>query len=240
MVAETCLRGLVLAAPDHRKVLAMTIFEQYVLSMNDLAGLFLAFRNREQAPIMKSFLEFRLDAPQRARLLRVGAVRGRRRALQRARPADAVRGRGDARTSTRRTPTSVALRVYHLVKDLRKATDQGTRQRWRWPSSRARRRRHRQRRELAERRRVEGLTPDQVAMLVLDSKRRSLYRPGLTAEEGAMAQVIDAIDTVTRAGSEPDLRLPPDQRPVSAASRPFSDRPHPLTPSPSTERWDQS
>ena len=61
-VAETCLRGLVLAAPDHRKVLAMTIFEQYVLSMSDLAGLFLAFRNREQAPIMKSFMEFKLDA----------------------------------------------------------------------------------------------------------------------------------------------------------------------------------
>ena len=37
----------------------MTIFEQYVQAMSDLAGLFLAFRNRHEAPIVKTFLEFR-------------------------------------------------------------------------------------------------------------------------------------------------------------------------------------
>src|SRR5689334_10245922 len=51
VVAETCLRGLVLASPEHRKILAMTIFEQYVQSMNDLAGIFIALRNRNQAPV---------------------------------------------------------------------------------------------------------------------------------------------------------------------------------------------
>ena len=62
IVAETCLRGLVTESPEHRKILAMSIFEQYVSAMNDLAGLFTAFRNRSTAPILKSFLEFRLDA----------------------------------------------------------------------------------------------------------------------------------------------------------------------------------
>src|SRR6478735_4041715 len=42
ILAETCLRGLVLESPPHRKVLAMTIFEQYVGAMSDLAALFTA------------------------------------------------------------------------------------------------------------------------------------------------------------------------------------------------------
>mgnify|MGYP001374167208 CR=1 FL=1 len=46
-----------------------------------------------------------------------------------------------------------------------------------------------------------GLTPDQVAMFVLDPQRRSLVVQGLTADEGAMARVVAAIDTATRASS---------------------------------------
>ena len=38
-------------------------------------------------------------------------------------------------------------------------------------------------------------------MLVLDSKRRSIYVQGLTADESAMGQVVDAIDSATRAAS---------------------------------------
>ena len=62
VVAETCLRGLVVESPDHRKALAKTIFEQYLLSLTDLVGLFAAFGRRQTAPIVKTFLEFRLDA----------------------------------------------------------------------------------------------------------------------------------------------------------------------------------
>jgi hypothetical protein len=36
---------------------------------------------------------------------------------------------------------------------------------------------------------------------VLDSKHRNLYVQGLTADESAMAQVIDTIDAATRASS---------------------------------------
>ena len=39
----------------------MQIFEQYVLALGDLAGLFSAILNRQNAPIMKTFMEFRLD-----------------------------------------------------------------------------------------------------------------------------------------------------------------------------------
>ncbi len=202
VVAETCLRGLVTDTPEHRKVLAMTIFEQYVLSMNDLAGLFLAFRNRNEAPILKSFLEFRLnasnatgffDAVQMATDVELVA------ALDLPLPVE-VTARCphlDAKDSY-----SLALAVYHLVQDLRKATDKGNvgalalsqfvgqaggaliADDAKWLNGAA-----------------SKLTPDQVAMLVLDPKRRGIYVQGLTADEGAMGQVVDAIDTATRAAS---------------------------------------
>ena len=199
MVAETCLRGLVLANPDHRKVLAMTIFEQYVLSMSDLAGLFLAFRNRETSPIMKSFMEFKLDAASALDFFesvqdmgdyQLCAVLGLPMPFQIA---------AECPHLDEKEAYEVGVAISHLVKDLRKATDQNSAI------------------HLAQFASASGgiiasnaswlpeegahVTPDQVAMLVLDSKRRSIMVQGLTAEEGAMAQVIDAIDTVTRAGS---------------------------------------
>jgi hypothetical protein len=202
VVAETCLRGLVLATPEHRKVLAMTIFEQYVQSMNDLAGLFIAFRNRDKAPILKSFMEFRLDAQNAAAFF------------------DAVQSVTDVELCAsldlplpgqvrylyphldEKDSYSVAVAIYQLVQDLRRATDQGN------AAAMA----------LAQFAGQAGgaiiaddakwlngagskLTPDQVAMLVLDSKRRSIYVQGLTADESAMGKVVDAIDTTTRAAS---------------------------------------
>ena len=197
-VAETCLRGLVLAAPDTRKVLAMTIFEQYVLSISDLACLFLAFRNREQTPIMKSFMEFKLDAAnaldffesvQNMGDYQLCAVLGLPMPFQ----IEAECPHLDEKDAY-----EVGVAIHHLVKDLRKATSNesaiylsqlasagngliASNANW-LPDN-------------------HGVTPDQVALLVLDSKRRSLMVQGLTAEEAPMAQVIDAIDTVTRAGS---------------------------------------
>jgi hypothetical protein len=202
IVAETCLRGLVLDTPEHRKVLAMTIFEQYVNAMNDLAGLFIAMRNRQRTPVLKSFLEFRLDAASASHFF------------------DAVQDAGDAQLIASLglpMPYEVAsvcahldaeerysleVAVHHLVKDLRKATDQGDAAALalaqfagmssgsviaadaRWLEGAG-----------------DGLTPDQVALLVLDSRRRSIFVQGLTADENAMGQVVDAIDTATRAAS---------------------------------------
>jgi hypothetical protein len=94
------------------------------------------------------------------------------------------------------------IAVHHLMLDLRKATDQGD--------------------EAAlalaqfagqidsaiiasDAKWLDGLgsdvSPDQVAMLVFDQKRRALYVQGLTADEKQMGRVVDAIDTATRAAS---------------------------------------
>ncbi len=199
VVAETCLRGLVVADPDHRKVLAMTIFEQYVLSMSDLAGLFLAFRNRDQAPIMKSFMEFKLDAAnaldffetvEKMGDIQLCAVLGLPLPFQIAAECPHL-DEDELR--------EVGIAIHHLVQDLRKATDQSSALYLAQFASVAGGVIASDARWLPE----EGVnvTPDQVAMLVLDNKRRSLIVQGLTAEEGAMAQVIDAVDTVTRAAS---------------------------------------
>ena len=202
IVAETCLRGLVLESPDHRKVLAMSIFEQYIGAMNDLAGLFTAFLNRDRAPIMKSFLEFRLDAQTTPAFFE--AVRSVNdidlcTALGLPLPREAQYKYDHLNANE---AYDVAVAIYHLVQDLRKVTNQGDAAAMalaqfagqisnaviasdaKWLNGAA-----------------SGLTPDQVAMLVLDTRRRVFTVQGLSAEEGPMAQVVDAIDTATRAAS---------------------------------------
>ena len=202
VVAESCLRSLVVESPDHRKVLAMTIFEQYVQAMADLAGLFYAFEKRNEAPILKSFMEYRLDAPKAMAFF------------------DTIRNTSDPELCgmldlpmppyvralcphlDEEEAYSVSVAVHHLMLDLRKATAQGEAGALALA-------------QMSEQvggaiiapdaRWLDGvktdINPDEVAMLVLDSKRRSFHVQGLTADEGAMGQVVDALDTVTRAAS---------------------------------------
>jgi hypothetical protein len=202
VVAESCLRSLVVESPDHRKVLAMTIFEQYVQGMSDLAGLFYAFEKRNEAPILKTFMEFRLDAPKASAFF------------------ETIRNTSDPELCgmldipmpayvralcphlDQEEAYAVAVAVHHLMQDLRKATEHGEAGALALA-------------QMSEQvggaiiapdaRWLDGarskLNPDEVAMLVLDSKRRSFYVQGLTADENALGQVVDALDTVTRAAS---------------------------------------
>ncbi len=201
VVAETCLRGLVLAMPEHRKVLAMTIFEHYVSAMNDLAGLFIAIRNRNQAPVLKSFLEFRLDADSAGFFF------------------NAVRSAGNAELCAALDlpmPYEVAERcphldpedayqleiaVHHLTQDIRKATDQGDGAALALAQFAGTAANAVIANDAKWLDRGQDITPDQVAMLVLDNRRRAIHVQGLTADENAMGQVVNSIDTVTRAAS---------------------------------------
>jgi len=60
-IAETCFRALAMDNPPHRKVLAMNIMEQYVHTASDLIGLYAAIKQRGREPVMRAFLEFKLD-----------------------------------------------------------------------------------------------------------------------------------------------------------------------------------
>lgn len=62
-IAETCFRALAMDNPPHRKVLAMNIMEQYVHTASDLIGLYAALKQRGRQPVMRAFLEFKLDHP---------------------------------------------------------------------------------------------------------------------------------------------------------------------------------
>ena len=202
VVAEACLRALVLESPDHRKVLAMTIFEQYVRAMNDLAGLFTAFLNREKAPILKTFMDFRLDHKNSTAFF--DAVRSVSdtelcRVLDLPLPVEVASA---CPHLDEEDAYSVAVAIYHLAQDLRKSTDE------KGPAPLALAEVSNQIDAAVIAPSVEwlngagrGLTPDQVAMLVLDSRRQTLVVQGLSAEERPMAQVVDAIDTATRAAS---------------------------------------
>ena len=61
-VAEALLRGLVTADPDDRKVMGMRIVEEYLNASQELVGLYLALRNRQEMPVVRTFLEFELSA----------------------------------------------------------------------------------------------------------------------------------------------------------------------------------
>jgi len=202
ILAETCLRGLVVESPEHRKVLAMTIFEQYIGAMGDLAGLFQAFRNRELAPVVRSFLEFKLDAASALNFYaEIANSSDAQLCASLGLPIPAFAGAMAPHLDGEDT-RELEIAVHHLMLDLRKATDQGD--------------------EAAlalaqfagqvdnaiianDAKWLDGLgadvTPDQVAMLVFDQRRRSLYVQGLTADEKAMGRVVDGIDTATRAAS---------------------------------------
>jgi hypothetical protein len=201
IVAETCMRGLVLASPEHRKILAMQIFEQYVLALSDLAGLFSALLNRANAPIMKTFMEFKLDQPSALRFFE--AIQSRSdvevcRLLGLPLPDEV----GQACPHLNEDDQyQLAVAIYHLAQDLRKTTEQGSEGALalaelagriggaviaadtRWMEAEAQ------------------TSPDQVAMLMLDSRRRAIHVQGISADEHVMAKVVDAVDTVTRASS---------------------------------------
>ena len=202
VVAESCLRSLVLESTEHRKVLAMTIFEQYLQSMSDLAGLFLAFQRRHEAPILKTFLEFRLDSSQATNFFQAIATVSDAEliaGLDLPAPAEVA---ALCPHLSKDEAYSVSVAIHHLAQDLRKVTAQGEAGALalaqmagqiggavlasdaRWLDGSA-----------------SNLTPDQVAVLVMDSRRRTIYAQGLTADESAMGQVVDAVDTATRAAS---------------------------------------
>ena len=61
IVAEACLKGLVLSDLGDRKLLAATVYERFVAAASDLVALYRAIEQRRRQPIMSSMLGFRLD-----------------------------------------------------------------------------------------------------------------------------------------------------------------------------------
>ncbi len=195
VVAETCLRALVLANTGDRKLLGMTIYEQFVNSASDLVALVAALRARSVAPIARTFLDFHLDAEDARRFFAgVATLSGVEMLATLGLPAPAPARPGRARGGE--ADVSRALRLaladLHRLSDFR---DLGERalalasdhlrngvtlaERTGWLAGRE-------------------LSPTQVAAIAMDTRSGRIDIAALRVDEERLAQVVDAIDVMTR------------------------------------------
>ena len=201
IMAETCLRALVMASPPHRKVLAMNIMEQYVLAASDLVGLYRAIKQRGSEPLMRAFLGFRLDRAsalsffqemattpgvellarlglpspddiaRRCPSLPKGDVKDLKKAL--------VQMLGDLKR-TGEMGESAALALVQMAGESRAGgalVKQST-----WLDN-------------------VGLRPDQVASIALDERRRTVSVTAISVDEKRLQSIVGVIDAMTNASS---------------------------------------
>lgn len=197
VVAETCLRALVLADAADRKLLGMTVYEQFVQAASDLIGLHRALRRRRTQPIAQGYLEFKLDVvaaraffaelsvegaagmleavdlPHPAVLPPVPRMgRKERRELEKA-LRDAVRDLEELASYQELGERALAVASDHL----RGATALTDRTQW-----------------LAGR----AITPGQVASIALDGEHGRLDIAALRIDEERLEEVVNGIDVITR------------------------------------------
>jgi hypothetical protein len=228
-IAETCFRALAMDNPPHRKVLAMNIMEQYVHTASDLIGLYAALKQRGREPIMRAFLDFKLDA--------ASAIRFFREVAETPTP-DLLASLGLP------MPEAIAQRCASLsqsdVKDLKRAMDQMlydlayTVQ----PGESA----AMALAQMAGESRIGsalanqsmwldkvGLRKDQVASFSLDARRRTVNVTAITVDEKKLENVISTINAMTRAAEnliyavltmyQEDARTSGKKNPRSAVKR---------------------
>lgn len=198
VVAETCFRALALDSPGHRKVLAMEIFNQYVLALADLIGLYTAIQERTQRPILESFLNFELNpATSRAFFAEVTerspsqllAALGLpfpdqlRDLYPEMRPKEAKDLSGAIQAvawnleKMREREAGTALALGQVAAELKSGSPLTQCSDWL---------------------RDQRLAPDQVAALVLDYRRRTVSVNPLSVDEHRLSEIVDAIDIMTR------------------------------------------
>ena len=197
VVAETCLRALVLANADDRKLLGMTVYQQFVQAASDLIALHRALRRRAAQPIAQSFLDFRLDAPAArvffAELLAEGAA-GMLAAVDLPTPAALPQIPGMGRKERRELEKSLqaAVRDFEQLaayqelgeRALTIAADHlaGTTalaDRTQWLAGRP-------------------MSPNQVASIALDPANGRLDIAALRVDEERLEEVVNGIDVFTR------------------------------------------
>lgn len=198
-VAEALFRSQALADPDDRKLMGMRIVEEYLGAAQELMALYVALRRRRQQPLIKSFLDFELSAAS------VGAFRaltiGRTpeelmRDLGLPILSDVEAARGEIPRRDWKQFAAATASVAHGIERVQKL-DQGVlleladglksssalAHKLDW---------------LPERR----MNPDQVALVVLNSRRRVVLAHALSVHEPQLEVFIDAIDKITAASRD--------------------------------------
>lgn len=195
VVAETCLRALVLANAGDRKLLGMQVYEQFVNAASDLIALVTALRARGAAPIARTFMDFQLDGEAVRRFfadvaglggmemlaaLGLPGPQGVRPGLPRTIERDVTRALRDALADFQRLndlrdlgERALVLAHDHFAAGVTLADRTG------WLAGRE-------------------LSPGQVASVAMDARRGRLDIAALRVDEERLAQVVDAIDVITR------------------------------------------
>jgi hypothetical protein len=199
VVAETCLRALVMESPPARKVLAMTVMEQYVQAAGDLIGLWHALKERGREPIMRTFLDFRLDRASALAFFReVASTPGPELLDALGLPRQeqipvrfASLSKSDARDLDRA--------VHQLLIDLRKTVDMGEAGALALAQMAGERRAGAAMTHQSAWLDNVGLRPDQVAAIALDERRHTVNVTAISVDERKLQNMVNAIDTMTRA-----------------------------------------
>ena len=198
-VAEALFRSQALADPDDRKVIGMRIVEEYLNAAQDLMALYVALRRRHEQPLMATFTNFELSAPSVAafRILTAGRSPDELlRDLQLPTLADVESARGEIPRQDWKqfagAVTTIANGIgrvqkvdqgvlLELADGLKQSTAITHKMDW-----------------LPER----SMNPDQVALVVLNQRRRVLLTHALAIHEPQLEVFIDAIDKITAAARD--------------------------------------
>jgi hypothetical protein len=198
VVAETCLRALVMTTPPQRKVLAMTIMEQYVAAASDLIGLYHAIKRRAIAPVMRTFSEFTLDRATSVAFFQEIARTPAPELLDTLglpQPSDIARrlpslSKADAR--------DLARALDQLLYDLNYVAQPGETAALALAQMAGEAERSVVLKDTAWLDDI-GLRNDQVASMALDPRRRTVNIAAVTVDEKKLERVISAINAMTRA-----------------------------------------
>lgn len=198
-VAEALFRGLVLADPADRKVMGMRIVEEYLAAAEEFMGLYLALRGRSAQPVVRTFMHFRLSPASLTAFLNLTQGRDAdwiMRDLGLPTVADVEGARGEvpkrqykqfrAAVGAVSTGLNRVARVEHgallqLSQGLRESRALANQIDW-----------------VPDR----SMNPDQVALLVLDQRRRTMATHALAIHEPQLERFIDAIGAITAAGRD--------------------------------------
>ncbi len=198
-VAEALFRSQALADPDDRKVIGMRIVEEYLNAAQDLMALYVALRRRHEQPLLITFTNFELTAPSVAafRILTAGRSSDELlRDLQLPTLADVDAARGEIPRKDWRQFAGAVLAISNGIERVQKV-DQGVLL------------------ELADGLKQSSalthkldwlpdkrMNPDQVALIVLNQRRRVLMTHALAIHEPQLEVFIDAIDKITAAARD--------------------------------------
>ncbi len=201
VIAETSLRALVMESPPHRKVLAMHIMDQYVHAAGDLIGLYHAVKQRGREPVMRAFLEFKLDRMSALAFFREVANTPSPELLEALgipqEGADAVVAR--CPSLSRSDVIDLDRAIHQLVVDLNKTADLGEGGALALAQMAGESRSGAAMTVQSAWLDNVGLRPEQVAALAIDAHRRTVNVTAITVDERRLQNIVNAIDTMTRA-----------------------------------------